>query len=67
MGSIAATCLRTRRRAGVRRRKQRFDAEGALRQGEELGIGQTLGLIEPGAAQHTVLVVEAEQPDQSNS
>jgi len=67
MASIAATCLRTRRRAGVRRRKQRFDAEGALRQGEELGIGQTLGLIEPGAAQHTVLVVEAEQSDQSNS
>ena len=67
MGSIAATCLRTRRRAGVRRRKQRFDAEGALRQGEELGIGQTLGLIEPGAAQHNVLVVEAEQPNPSNS
>jgi hypothetical protein len=39
---------------------QGFEAEAALRQGEELGIGQAIGQIAPTEAQQPLLVVKPE-------
>ncbi len=61
MASIAATCLGTRSRAQFHSSKQRLDAESPLSQGKQLGVSKALGLIQPGATEHSVLVVEAEQ------
>ena len=61
MASIAATCLGTRTSSRLPCREQRLNAEGTLAQGKELGVGEALGLIQPTAAEHSVLVVKAEQ------